>query len=477
MTRDDRTILFFLVLFGFFARAATYKSPLLDHHAWRQADTASIARNFYRERFDIRYPQIDARGAAAVGYVETGLEIFAFTIAAISKAAGFHHEIGRLLSAVLFVCSSFLVYRFVRERDGPRYALVAAFLYAFGFPLVLYIERTFMNEALLICLSLVCLVAAQRYLATRRWAALVLLTCACALVGAVKLPYAIVLFPVAGLFIERDGPRGLLRWELWLVSAATVAVAAFWYVHAHQLAAATGFTFGMSNKLFDARLVVSARFWSVVTGRLFKDVLGPVAFAGAAYGVRVAWRERRWCELLGIAGFAVYLLAVAQGNFVHDYYQLAIVPIAPSLAAVGLTRFADVRFGSAGADRSNRVLVYAMAVAVSATFVRSASAHSWYEYAASDVELCERLRAIQPREARVVFVGVNDPKFLYCADRKGWLQTEAEADEQHLRDARREGATIAAVPAEIQDAGIRRLLAESGTLVLDRPGWRVFELR
>jgi hypothetical protein len=37
-------------MFGFCARAATCKSPLLDHHAWRQADTASIARNFYRER-------------------------------------------------------------------------------------------------------------------------------------------------------------------------------------------------------------------------------------------------------------------------------------------------------------------------------------------------------------------------------------------------------------------------------------------
>ena len=59
---QQRLILAFLLLFGFCARAATFKSPLLDHHSWRQADTAAIARNFAREQFNIFYPQVDWRG-------------------------------------------------------------------------------------------------------------------------------------------------------------------------------------------------------------------------------------------------------------------------------------------------------------------------------------------------------------------------------------------------------------------------------
>jgi hypothetical protein len=66
-----RIVLGFVLLFGFCARAATYKAPLLDHHGWRQADTASIARNFYREGMNVLYPQIDQRGGRQVGYVET----------------------------------------------------------------------------------------------------------------------------------------------------------------------------------------------------------------------------------------------------------------------------------------------------------------------------------------------------------------------------------------------------------------------
>ena len=40
---SSRILLAFVVLLGFCARGATYKTPLLDHHAWRQADTAAHA--------------------------------------------------------------------------------------------------------------------------------------------------------------------------------------------------------------------------------------------------------------------------------------------------------------------------------------------------------------------------------------------------------------------------------------------------
>src|SRR3954454_8326765 len=102
MPPDRRAVLFaFILLFGFCARAATYKAPLLDHHGWRQADTAAIARNFLQERFNIFYPQVDQRGSQRDGYVETGLAVFAFAVRFVSRlSGGFHPEIGGLLAAV-----------------------------------------------------------------------------------------------------------------------------------------------------------------------------------------------------------------------------------------------------------------------------------------------------------------------------------------------------------------------------------------
>jgi hypothetical protein len=86
VTIRPSVLLTFIVLFGFFARAGTYKAPLLDHHSWRQADTASIARNFYRERLNILYPQVDQRGARQVGYVETTMRLGACSAPRSSSA-------------------------------------------------------------------------------------------------------------------------------------------------------------------------------------------------------------------------------------------------------------------------------------------------------------------------------------------------------------------------------------------------------
>jgi hypothetical protein len=458
-----RVILSFVLLFGFCGRAATYKSPLLDHHAWRQADTASIARNFYRERLNILYPQIDQRGSRLTGEVETGLELFAFSVAVIAKAVGFHPESGRLLSSLLFVASALLVWTFVKRRYGARVGMVATFLYAFGYPLMLFMERAFMNEALLVCLSLVCLVAAQSYVASRRVLPVLVLVIASALVAAVKLPYLIVWAPIFGLFIEAEGIRAWRCIPLWLMMAVDLAAAGLWYQHAHQLGLATGLSFGMTDKLFDADTVFRWAFLTNIAKRLFKDVLGPVGCLGACAGLWFCSRERRWMEILGVCGFIAYLVIVAVGNDVHDYYQLAIIPTASSLVPVGLVRLVD----SVPARRRQRraLLAAAMAFAFVASFVRSASANSWYEYPQSELVLCREVSALTSPSDRIVMLGTGDPRFLFCADRRGWLFPAGESTEPNLRRAWEEGARVVIVDRSLADEAVKRFLDEHATLL------------
>jgi hypothetical protein len=137
---------FWILLFGFLIRAQTFRVPVFDHHNWRQADTAQIARNFWRERFNPLFPQVDQRGAQEHGYVETGFEIYAFAIACVARVAGFHPEIGRALNSLLFVGSGLLVFRFLARRYDATAALIGLFVYAFGLPLSLFLDRAFMSR-------------------------------------------------------------------------------------------------------------------------------------------------------------------------------------------------------------------------------------------------------------------------------------------------------------------------------------------
>jgi hypothetical protein len=475
--RQRRIALGFVLLFGFCARAATYRSPLLDHHAWRQADTASIARNFYRERFNILYPQIDWRGRQATGYVETGLELPAFLVAAVSTVVGFHTETGRLLSSIAFLASCWLVWSFVGRRYGEEWGLAGAFLYAFGFPSVLFIEHAFMNEAVLLCLSLCTLVAAQRYLDHPGAGRLLALVAAPALLGAIKVPYLVIWAPLIGLFVERFGFSAWKRWELWLVGGVSLAAAAAWYTHAHALGQATGLSFGLLDKTFDAHVVFSWDFVKKIGVRLLKDHLGPVGLAATLVGTWYAWRRHRWCELFGVAGFIAYLLIVARGNMAHDYYQLPLMPIAPAVIALGLSEGTSRWLAGATSGRRETVLAALLAVAALSTFVRLSSAHSWLDYGPEDVVLCNAAAAIGQPDDRAVIVGEMDPKLLFCSDRKGWVLAPAESDIDHLRSAWRDGARLVFIQKSFTEPQVREFLNSTGTRVLSSDVREVFQLR
>ena len=193
-----------------------------------------------------------------------------------------------------------------------------------------------MNEASLILLTFVALRSAQCYLADHRGGHLAVLVVSTTLIGLIKLPWLIVWAPLFGLLLERDGARALRRWEPYALAAVNLVGAWLWYSHARELGLATGLSFGMTDKLFDAQLVGSLMFPFRIAERLTKDILGPVGILAVCVGLVVAWRCRGWCEVLGMCGFGAYLVIVAKGNDVHDYYQLPIVPVAAVLVGLGV---------------------------------------------------------------------------------------------------------------------------------------------
>jgi hypothetical protein len=464
-----------VIVLGLLGRAATIRSPLFDFHSWRQADTASIARNFVEERFNPLYPQVDHRGARPDGYVATGLELHAFVVAIVASFAGFSPALGRLVNTLLFPLAALLLFRFIRLRYGDRAAAVGLFVYALGMPLTLFIDRAFMNESMLMLLTIVCLRSAQEYCARQSRAHLVLLVLASSLIAVVKPTYLIVWGPVVGLFLERFGRRAFIRWELWLAGLTNVALGAWWFTHAHTLFGLTGISFGLTDKLFDAALLVSD-YPVKVAIRLLKDILGPVGAVFATYGLVVAIRERRYAEIFGVLAFLVYLIVVTRGNYEHNYYQLPIVPVGAALTGAGVTD-AVTRIGSRrGWSTERRLNAYAavLGIALLSTFVRSVSAHNWYEVDQGKFRLCEDLRPLLLPGERVVIANDSSPDVLFCLHRKGWLLTPEEATGDRLRGLAREGAAVFVTRKRFVEA--RRVLDGMAEPMLETPDFRAYRV-
>ena len=432
-----------IIVLGFAVRGVTFKTPLLDHHAWRQADTAAISRNFVRDDLNPLHPQVDWRGAMASGRIETGLELFAFLVAVLSLPGEFNHETGRLLAAALFVASAVMVHGFTRRRYGEMTALLAVFVYAFGLPLAMYFDRAFMNEPLLMFLCLASLWSASRYVQdgqTRYWVGVIVAT---TLIGLVKLPYLIVWAPIAGLFVERGGLRALARPAILVMVVINLVAVAIWYWQIQRAAAETGLTVGLTDKLFDPALVFSWRFLERIVRKLARDVFG-VTLVFVIWGAVVAWRRRQRAELCGLAGFLVYVLVVATGVFRHDYYLLPVVMTSAPLAALGILHGAVpalTRFSRQTAMTAVLVLI------LLSSFVRAASFHSWYEWDSAEADLCDAGIAVLTPQERVLFADIDDPKLMFCLDVRGWLFGRGEPVTSFER-ARVQGATAIVTPAD-----------------------------
>jgi hypothetical protein len=461
MTSVQRNLgLLAIVTFGFIGRAATTGAPLFDHHSWRQADTAMIARNFAESRLNPLYPQIDHRGALPVGYVATGFELQAWLVALIAKAAGFDPQTGRLLSALWFVGSVLLLFGLTRRRYGDVPALATAFVYAFGLPLVLFIERAFLNEALLLCLSFAVLSATDRRVGGGGACWLLTACISMALIGAVKPTFLIVAAGVVALYVERDGLRAVRRLEPYAIVGCGAISAALWLSWASSLGQSTGLSFGLTDKLFDAAVLFDHGYWVKVTRRLFKDLFGPIGIAAAVLGMMTAWRERRLMEIALVIGSIAYLIIVTPGNYHHDYYQIPLVPGVTILCGVGLTlgldRLAWFHIRSSRGQLVIRVIAFWLLPMT--TLVRSVSSHNWYEVDVDREALCSELKPALRRDDLVAFYGEQSPDLMFCTGSHGWLLQPGDGVMDRLAAALRDGATVVVSPtatASTLPAGIR----------------------
>jgi hypothetical protein len=453
LTRAQRGwILAALLSLGLMARLVALHSPLFDHHAWRQADGAIMARNFYRDGLAPLHPRTDARGSGPDGRVATGLELHALVFAAVARVTGFAPQVGRAISALCFPFSAMLLWGFMRVRYGDWHGLFAVCIYALGLPLVLYAERAVWNEPFLILLSLAALRAAQMYLARPRPLPLAALLVSVCLIAAIKPQWLIVLAPIAALWIEAEGARAARRLALWVVGISAIAVAAGTMWHIRTVAAQPGaIDFGSANKLFNAA-DMTGHYVYVILRRLIRDILGPLGVLAWLIGIAASLRRRRLAEAAAFAGFLVYLVAVSRGNRAHDYYVLAVVPGAlialPAgvfTMAAALSRAVRGRLGLTPA-RAAAAIAWTMCLFC---FGRSISFHSWYSVDVDKEYFCSALRPALRPDDLVVFANYNSPDLLYCLDRRGWLLLEEASTAPYLAHLTAQGASVLVAPVPV----------------------------
>ena len=260
-----------------------------------------------------------------------------------------------------------------------------------------------------------------------------------------------------------------------MIGLVNLCAAYLWYSHAHALGAETGLTFGMTDKLYSSSVVLTSFFLRRVGGQIRQDVLGLPSVLLLALGLVLVLRRGKRFESFAMAGFVAYVFLLAQGCMVHDYYLLAVVPIASVLVPVGLCAVA----GRIGRGDTDRELVAASALTTLLlvySLFRTIGPHSWYDTPIDKVPLCRAGGTFPAQDDRLTFVGYANPDLRYCLDRRGWLFEVGAADVERLRAVWLQGGTVFVLPRTLApDRGVE-WLRERGTIAFANDGFEVVRL-
>lgn len=441
----SRRGLVLLLIVATVPRLVHLKQPILGLQAWRQADTAAFARNYYENGFRFLYPQVDW-GGDSDGVIESEFPLYSFAVAVAYAAFGVSETWGRLLSVLCALATIFFLYRLVEATIDRRTAFWTTLVYA-ALPMNVYYNRAFMPDTAMLAASVASVYFFARWTDNARLRDFLLSALATALAALLKLPALYLGLPLLYLAHRRFGAGGLKEVRVWVFGVLVLAPVALWYYHAHQLFRTSGLTFGIwaygADKWGNWELVSSFDYWNnILFKRITERNLTWVGFGLMIIGMlfpRRSARERVFD--FWILAIVIYFVVVGQGNAAHEYYQLPF--FLPACVYVGklYARYFDFSL------RPKATVL--LGLCLSGILIASGLRYVYFYLAREDpgislfFYLAREVREKTPGDARIVSFLGGDPSIFYWSHRKGWNARPAEVTDALLDDLSRRGADYA----------------------------------
>ena len=403
-------ILAFIFSLTFGLRLYKINNPVADWHSWRQADTAAVARNFVKDRFNLLYPQADSfvpnNDQGLTNPDRLFLNEFPFynaLVAVLYKIFGINPVIARLVSVSFASLGAVFLYLLTIRLFGPAIGLTTALYYAVN-PYNIYFGRVIMPDPIFVSLSIISL-----YLFVNFKFFLFSLTFALAML--VK-PYAIfILLPCFYWAIVSQKTK---QFFLTLLSLVPFLLWRWYFVLVPEGAFNSRWLYNETNIRF-----TGAFFRWLIFDRLNRLIFATGGFVLFIIGILNSYLNKtRGLIFVWLLSVMLYMTIFAMGNVTHDYYQLPIMPVGSILVAFGFWAMVNA---------SKKLFPRLINCLLALTLVILSLAFGWYEvrgyFNINHPEIItagQTVDRLLPKDALVIAPYNRDVAFLYQTNRHGW---------------------------------------------------------
>lgn len=417
--------LLFLTLLTFIPRMYKFNNPIADWHSWRQADTASMTRNFIREGYTPLLPKFDTYNSLNEYQLPNPKRYFLAEFPIYNTFVYFSYkwfgyfspeQWGRIVSIISSVFATTALYFLVREYSSQKVAFFSAVFFAI-LPYNIYYGRVIMADPLHIFFSISTFLFVTLWLKKNSipFALLAALMYAGALLTK---PYALVLLlPLVYLILKHYRFAFFKNPGFYLFALISFAPFLWWRYHIGQYPEGqfgTSWLYNQGNIRF-----TGAFFRWLIFDRMNRLIFATGGFVLFWLGmIKGNDKKEGLFYYLWLASILIFFTVIAKGNVTHDYYQLPIVPIGCIFMAKGI-EFLYLQ----GHTFLKRLFYMVTAVLL----VLLMLAFGWYEIKGyfninrpEIVAAGKEVDRILPKDAKVIAPYQNDPAFLYQTNRKGW---------------------------------------------------------
>lgn len=405
--------------------------PLVDHHDWRQVDTASIAYNFLTQSFNLFAPQLFYDGPFP-NVVQLELQITPFLIALLSLMFGFSDTLARLVPVLFALGTVYYLFRLVEKWFDSFTAFAAGMLFSL-MPLAIFFTRTVQPESAVMFFMTGALYWHDRWMERGKRLDAVLAALFILLLPLSKLTAIFMFLPLLHLTYLRHRTHWRGYIPTLSVFAVSMVLAGAYYKYMESVAEQT-FVSGITEKhlipeFFSLFTEPSARaflYQSLVT-----EITTPVGLALLIVGtVFVLWKRLHPVVLSWLAA-ALFYAGTVGAVIKYNYYMVFVAPIFGILMAVGIV--ALIRHWKKTGLAAAAVSLLAMA------FFSAVTLRPMYWLDMPVYEMGMTVQKYTPPNS-ILLIGDTNPSLLYYAKRAGYRTPQQETEPADIEKFRKLGA-------------------------------------
>jgi hypothetical protein len=423
--KKEWPILLLLCFLAFWLRLKGITSTPTDWHAFRQADTASVTREFVKQGIDLLRPKyqdlsnIQSGKDNLLGYrmvefpfVNALTALFLLAIPQLDLVF-----FSRFVSVIFSLGTTVCLYYLGKRWSGQWVGIAAAFTFAV-LPYARYYSRAILPESPYIFFVTCSICCFQLWLSTRQKKFYAITAVSLALAMLLK-PFVLFLGPLFfWMALQKYKIKIWKQWDLWVL--ALLGVAPFWAWRDWIKNYPQGIP--ASDWLFNSDGIRFRPAWFrwLFFERMTKLILGWTGWilflAGLVPSKKVDWINY-W--IWWICMF-IYMAVIATGNVRHDYYQVFLLPIICLTVGKGMVAFTHWKWPL-------KISLPSQVKAGITVFILLLSSRLAWNYIGPyyrtrpDWEKAgQAADRLLPPNAKVIAPAFGDTAFLFQTNRTGW---------------------------------------------------------